>query len=113
MDIRWKSGDFVLDGNNAYIIEDSIIQELTFRLDTYLGSHWFYPDYGVRLEDGIGMPNNDEAYYFILGEIDSALNQDNRIPDRSSTVVMTQSDNMIDADLDVGGREYKRSIRLE
>jgi len=113
MDIKWKDGDFVLDGNNAYIIEDSIIQELTFRLDTYKGSHWYYPEYGVKLEDGIGMANNDQALYFVLAEIDDALNQDDRVPDRSTEVTLTQTSSRIDATVDVAGREYQRSVRLE
>ena len=112
MDIRIIDGDFLWQNGDIQFIDDSVVQELTFRLDTYKGEHWFYPDYGTKISDCIGMNNDTQLYYFIEAQIDDALDQDDRIPDRSSTMKVTQDFDKVYVELDVAGRKITKEFGI-
>ena len=112
MDIRFVDGDVLWENGDMRIIPDSVVQELTFRLDTYKGEHWFYPNYGVRLLDALGEQNSPDLYYIIINEIEDALQQDNRIPPNSSHLNITQDLDSVSIVLDVAGRSVERVVKI-
>lgn len=112
MDIRFVDGDVLWENGDMRIIPDSVVQELTFRLDTYKGEHWFYPNYGVRLLDALGEQNSPDIYYFLINEIEDALGQDDRIPPNSSHLKLTQELDSITMILDVAGRSVEKVVKI-
>ena len=76
-DYNFKDGDILLVSE-----EDDIIQSVTNRLNTRLGSmDAFYNQYGSYLRTYLGSKRNDTLLRFIQVEINTVLRQDPRLQD--------------------------------
>ena len=82
IDYDINENDFIIVDGDISILEDSLIREMEYRLDTFKGSHFYYPDYGNPCEI-IGLLNSKRQHFFIQQAIQDVCDQDPRIGDYS------------------------------
>lgn len=78
LDFDMDSMDFVFEDGDMVLIQDSVIKELQYRIDTNKGSHWFYPDYG-NPSMIVGLMRSQRQHFAIQQAIQDVCDQDDRI----------------------------------
>ena len=112
MDIKYSDGNFYFIGSkrDIPITADHVIQNLAHRLDTTVGEHFYWTDYGTTIKKNIGEPNSQETHLKVWAAIEDALIQDTRIPDNSSWIQMVTTTDAIEATVKVGEKELTKTI---
>lgn len=111
-DIRYSDGDFYHNNAKRDIpnTNDHVIQNLAHRLDTTIGEHFYWTEYGTTIKQNPGNPNSPETHIKILNEIISALIQDTRIPDNSTWIQLHSNSDNVEAVVRVFDSELTTTI---
>ena len=86
MDLKWINNDLVFSDGDYLILADSILQELSLRIDTMKNEHYLIKSYGCNLKLRLGELNTLTTQMLATQDLEDALDQDNRIESSSVTV---------------------------
>ena len=109
MDLKWINNDLVFFDGDITVLDDSILQELSLRIDTMKNEHWLVKTYGCNLKLRLGELNNTITQMLATDDLEDALDQDNRILENSVFVEWKMSSVLeceviiSDASITIGG----------
>lgn len=113
MDINFdfQSGDFFDEGKTDILnISDHAIQNLACRLDTELGEHFYWTDYGSEMYLNIGQTNSPNTHASIIQMMIDAVNSDDRIPENSVWIQLVSQENTVELTVKISDKELKRNV---
>lgn len=111
-DLSYNPSTFDFDGDKDLLdTNDHVIQNLSCRLDTVKGEHFYWTEYGTELYLAPGLPNSQETHMLIIDSITDGLKQDTRIPSQSSIIkLVSMGRPNIDVSVLVGDKTLEKQV---
>ena len=101
--------DFEIKEGKFVILLDGVSQDFCLRLETPMGTHFYYNDYGSTIPYLIGAMNSRDTHLAIARDIDNCIAQDNRI--QSGSLDLTTNVNQVHATVKINS--YKVEVAYD